>query len=125
MARLSLTLSILLSWAMPARAHHSFAMFDRDHKIELEGTVRQYRYTSPHPFIVLEVEKKDGSRVVWNLEGNDSPTVLVRRGWSRTTLKPGDRIRLRIAPLRSGAPGGAWVPEDVRFSDGSPVVSFK
>ncbi len=107
--------------AAPALAHHSFAMFDREHKRWLEGTVREFRYTSPHPFIVLEVAQKKGPPVVWNLEGSYSPSVLVRHGWSRDSLKTGDRVRVHVSPLRSGAPGGAWTPEDVRWVDGSAV----
>jgi hypothetical protein len=104
-----------------AGAHHSIAVFDQIHPIELVGTVREFRFTSPHAFIILEVVDKDSRRVVWNLEGN-SPNSLTWDGWSHTTLKPGDELRLTIFPLRSGAPGGAWHPSRSKYKDGSPIV---
>ena len=42
-------------------AHHSFAMFDQDHPMELQGTVTEFKFTSPHTFILLEVKGADGS----------------------------------------------------------------
>jgi hypothetical protein len=42
----------------------------------------------------------------------------VREGWTSRTLKPGDELRMRIAPLRSGAPGGAWAADQISFRDG-------
>jgi hypothetical protein len=97
-----------------AMAHHSIAMFDREHPIELAGIVREYSFTSPHVFILLEVSGADGRAVIWRLEGN-SPNSLTWDGWSSRTLKPGDEVSMTIEPLRSGAPGGAWSPKKVQF----------
>jgi len=104
-----------------ALAHHSFAMFDQEHPVELEGTVQEFKFTAPHAFIILVVKQEDGRLETWSLEGV-SPSALVREGWSRTTLKPGDELKLRVTPLRSGAPGGAWVTQHIHFSDGKAVV---
>jgi hypothetical protein len=111
----------LLAGAGTAPAHHSFAMFDQEHPIELEGTVQEFKFTAPHAFIILAVKQEDGRLETWSLEGV-SPSALVREGWSRTTLKPGDELKLIVAPLRSGAPGGAWVTQRIHFRDGKPVV---
>jgi hypothetical protein len=111
----------LLAGAGTAPAHHSFAMFDQEHPIELEGTVQEFKFTAPHAFIILAVKQEDGRLETWSLEGV-SPSALVREGWSRATLKPGDELKLIIAPLRSGAPGGAWVTQKIHFRDGKPVV---
>ncbi len=105
-----------------AMAHHSFAMFDQEHPIELVGTVTEFRYTSPHIYIYLEVKGADGSTAVWNLEGG-SPSLLVRAGWSGTSIKPGDELRMTIDPLRSGAPGGAWQATRIKFKDGRPIAA--
>ena len=102
-------------------AHHSFAMFDTDHPADLVGTVQEFKFTSPHTFIVLEVKADDGSTMIWTLEGA-SPSFLVRDGWSSQSLKSGDQIKLSIDPLRSGAPGGAWIGQRVTFTSGRPVV---
>ena len=104
-----------------ALAHHSFAVFDIEHPLELHGTVQQFKFTSPHTFIVLEVPGDDGNATIWNLEGA-SPSIMVRNGWSSKSLKTGDQIKLSIDPLRSGAPGGAWIGQKVTYSSGRPVV---
>jgi hypothetical protein len=104
-----------------ATAHHSFAMFDQDNQVDLEGVVQEFRFIAPHTFIILEVKQEDGTTEVWALEGV-SPSALAREGWTRTSLRPGDEIKLRVAPLRSGVPGGAWVTQQIKFRDGKPVA---
>ena len=101
-------------------AHHSFAMFDQEHPIELVGTVKEFKLTSPHSFIILEV-KNGEETAVWNLEGA-APGGLSRDGWSVKTLPPGTELRMMVDPLRSGAPGGAWSAQKTKLKDGSSVV---
>src|SRR3954454_11254395 len=105
-----------------AIAHHSFAMFDQEAPMDLVGTVQEFKFTSPHTFILLRVNGEDGNTTVWNLEGV-SPSSLVRDGWSSKTLKSGDELRLTISPLRSGAPGGAWTTNKIKFKDGRAIVT--
>ncbi len=112
---------VFVSTSGVAIAHHSFAMFDQENPIELEGSVQEFKYTSPHTFILLQVKEKDGGTTVWNLEGG-APSNLVRDGWSSKSLKPGDEIRLMVEPLRSGAPGGAWNASKIKFKTGEPIV---
>src|SRR5215475_10344816 len=104
-----------------ALGHHSFAMFDQENPIELEGMVVEFKFTNPHTFILIEVKQKEGGTTTWNLEGG-SPSALVRDGWSSKTIKPGDELKMMIWPLRSGAPGGAWNVNQINFRDGRPVV---
>jgi hypothetical protein len=113
--------SVMMATGGVAHAHHSFTVFDIQHPLELQGTVQEFKFTSPHSFIVLEVKAPDGTTMIWNLEGA-SPSTLVRDGWSNRSLKSGDEIKLSIDPLRSGAPGGAWIGQRVNFRDGRPVV---
>ena len=103
-----------------AMAHHSFAMFDQQNLIELEGVVKEFRYSAPHAFIILEVKQEDRSTEAWILEGV-SPSALTREGWSRQTISPGEQIKVKAAPLRSGAPGGWWTIDKINFRDGRPV----
>jgi hypothetical protein len=106
----------------PAWAHHSFAMFDADNQVDIEGAVTEFKLTSPHAFIMIKVKGPDGTDTVWSLEGA-SASSLVRDGLTSASLKPGDAIKVKIAPLRSGAPGGAWNVKDTFFGDGKPLVS--
>ena len=83
--------------------------------------MQEFKFTSPHTFILLQVKGQDGNTTVWNLEGN-APSNLVRDGWSSKTLKPGDEIEVIVEPLRSGAPGGSWNAARVKFKGGKPIV---
>jgi hypothetical protein len=112
--------SVLASGAV--LAHHSFAMFDQEHPIQLNGTVKEYRYTSPHTFIILDVKQPDGTSQLWNLEGG-APSGLIRDGWSSKTLKPGDELQMMVDPLRSGAPGGSWNVNKIKYKSGDPIVA--
>jgi hypothetical protein len=113
---------VFLSLHQTAGAHHSFAIFDQAHPIELVGTVEEFRFFNPHTFIVLQVQGENARPVIWQLEGQ-SANSLRWSGWSPKSLKAGDRLRMTIEPLRSGAPGGAWSPNKIKFLDGSRVVS--
>jgi len=96
-------------------------MFDQENPIELEGVVQEFKFTSPHSFIILAVKQQDGSTQLWSLEGA-APSALVRDGWSSKTLKPGDELKLTIEPLRSGAPGGSWSVRKTKLKDGQPIL---
>jgi hypothetical protein len=110
----------LVGFAGSGLAHHSFAMFDQEHPVELVGTVKEFKFTSPHTFILLEV-KSGAESTVWNLEGA-APGGLSRDGWTAKSLPPGTELKMMIDPLRSGAPGGSWAVAKTKMKDGSPVV---
>ena len=116
-----LIFGVLCATVGSAFAHHSMAMFDQGSQIEIQGVVQEFRLVSPHSFVLLEGEGSDESAATWSLEG-DSPSHLARDGWTSKSLKTGDPVKLKIAPLRSGAPGGYWTAEKIFFQDGKPVV---
>jgi hypothetical protein len=89
--------------------------------MELEGTVQEFKYVNPHAYIILKVKGKDGRLETWTLEGEPTAT-LAREGWNSRTLKPGDQIKVTIAPLRSGATGGSWTPQQLHFRNGKTVA---
>jgi hypothetical protein len=120
-AAAAFALAVLAAGNGAASAHHSFAMFASESPIEIAGTVVEFKYTSPHSFILVEVKGKDGAGAVWNLEG-PSPSILARDGMSAKTLKAGDELVLTIDPLRSGAPGGAWSLARTKFKDGKALA---
>ncbi|MBO9519853.1 MAG: hypothetical protein J7493_17475 [Porphyrobacter sp.] len=105
--------------ATPALAHHSFAMFDQRKIMTLEGTVTEFQWTNPHAFIEIDVPG-DGKLVHWSIELN-SPNNLKRQGWTRTALKPGDKVSLRMNPLRDGKHGGLFL--DVKLANGKVLDS--
>jgi Family of unknown function (DUF6152) len=74
-----------------AAAHHSFAAeFSRDLPIEVTGAVIRVEWTNPHARFYVEAEE-DGQTVEWDFELT-TPNILMRRGWSRGSLKPGDKV---------------------------------
>ena len=93
--------------APAARAHHSFAMFDQSKQVSVSGTVRDFQWTNPHAWIEVLVPDGKGGADVWSVELN-SPNNLVRQGWKRNVLKPGDKISVTLNPLRDGRPGGLF-----------------
>jgi len=75
-------------------AHHSYAAeFDANNPQTIEGVVREVWFKNPHVRYYVAVTAEDGTEVVWDTRGL-SPVKLVRDGWTRDTIKVGDRIRL-------------------------------
>ena len=110
-------LPALLLPAIPAAAHHSYAMFDMDKTVALEATVVRFKWQNPHAFIEADVAAK-GTTERWSIEMT-SPNNLAQEGWKRPSLKPGDRVTIYVHPLRSGARGGSYV--GVRLPNGSTL----
>jgi len=89
-----------LAAAPVARAHHSQSEFDLRAKVEVEGTVTKLEWKSPHGRLYLDVKNDKGETVSWNFE-LPSPNTLMRRGWTRDTLKTGDHVKVAGAPARN------------------------
>src|SRR5205814_8193052 len=90
-----------LMFALPAIAHHSFAMFDASKTVTLEGTVKEFHWTNPHSWIFLTVADPKGQPAEWAIEMG-SPPGLVRQGWEPKTLTPGMKVKVLIRPLKDG-----------------------
>jgi hypothetical protein len=105
-------------FASPAFAHHSFAMFDADSKITIEGIVKEFQWTNPHAWIMLTVANTEGKPEPWAIELN-GPSGLVRQGWKPKTLTPGMPISLIIHPLKDGTHGGQFLA--VTLPDGTQI----
>ena len=121
LAKSAMAVLALGALALPASAHHSYAMFDMGNTVVLDATVVQFKWQNPHAFIRANVETSGGTEQ-WSIEMT-SPNNLVQEGWTRRTLSNGDRVRLYVHPLRSGAQGGSYV--GVRLPDGSTLGEAK
>lgn len=87
-----------------AHAHHSFAaFFEGSQTVKLTGKVAIFRFTNPHGIIAFDVTGADGTVKRWSAETN-APSVLMRRGWTRFSIKPGDVITVEGWPSRDGKP---------------------
>jgi hypothetical protein len=95
--------------AAPAFAHHSYAMFDKGKSVTLDGTVKEFQWTNPHGWVQLVVrDPATGQNVEWSIQCN-SLNLMIREGWSRTSLKAGDKAVVIIHPLLDGRTGGQLV----------------
>lgn len=93
-----------LSAVEAASAHHSFAaFFDPNKTVTVKGTVTSYHFTNPHGLIAIDVQGANGQVEHWRAETN-APVVLMRRGWTRETLKAGDVVTLSGWASRDGQP---------------------
>jgi hypothetical protein len=108
-------LALAAGLATPALAHHSAAMFDTTKTVVQAGTVKQFLWTNPHSLLVLSVRGSNGVVADYNYEAN-GPGYLVRNGWTREILKPGDQVTVVSNPLVDGGPGGNLV--EVTLADG-------
>ena len=106
-----------ISLPMIVWAHHSYAMFDLQKTVVLDATVSRFKWQNPHAFIEADVAARGGTER-WSIEMT-SPNNLAQEGWKRTSLKPGDKVRIYVNPLRSGARGGSYA--GVRFANGATL----
>ena len=90
--------------AVPAVAHHSFVMFDKNKEITLTGTVKEFDNSNPHAQIVLKAQ--DGKD--WIIQ-SESPLVLEKVGINDSTLSKGEKATMRVHPLKDGKPGASLI----------------
>ena len=104
--------------AIPALGHHSFAMFDAQKTVTLEGTVKEFQWTNPHSWILLMVNNTEGKAEQWAIEMG-GPAGLARQGWRPKTLTPGMNVKVVIRPLKDGKAGGQFLA--VTLPDGTQL----
>ena len=110
---------VLLLGALPAWAHHSFAIFDHTQTYTLKGTVRSFQWTNPHGYIELDVT--DGPKGVdtYTVELT-SINMLRRAGWKSSDVQAGDQVTAVVAPLLNKDTGGLLL--ELKMSDGRTLV---
>lgn len=117
--RLAALVTAMAAATVPATAHHSDAMFDNTQEKTVQGTVKQFQYTNPHSWIQVMVPGAGGAQAVeWSIE-TAAPIVLLRAGIKPTSLTPGEKISVKLHPLKDGGPGGSLV--EVIKADGTTL----
>ncbi|MBH97044.1 MAG: hypothetical protein CMM56_01185 [Rhodospirillaceae bacterium] len=101
---LILSAAINLVLNLSAQAHHGDAGRYEDSIIEVSGTVVTLQFMNPHSRLILDVADEQGHIIRWQAEFGNPNRMNSEFGWTRETLKPGDRITLLGRRLKSGAP---------------------
>ena len=105
----SLTAVAATTFAASALAHHSFAMFDAQKTITMQGTVKEFEWVNPHSWLRFTVnDEKTGKPVVWAIELS-SPGRLVTMGMRADSVKAGDQVSVTFHPMRDGTRGGQFI----------------
>jgi hypothetical protein len=105
----ALSIAILLSFAAaPAMAHHSGAMFDDKKEVTLSGVVKEFQYTNPHSWLLVDVTGKDGKVTTWGFEA-EGPSSLTRAGIRLKDFAPGTLVTITGHPMKDGRPAATWM----------------
>jgi uncharacterized protein DUF6152 len=101
---------------VPVAAHHSFAAeFDAKQPVLFKGTVTKMEWINPHVWIHMNVTQPNGKTEAWMVEGG-APTVLFRRGFSKTSLQAGTQIVVDGYRAKDGT--NKMNAREITFADG-------
>jgi hypothetical protein len=110
--------------AAPVFAHHSAVMFDDQKEITVTGTVKEFQYTNPHSWLLVDVKNPDGTVTTWGFEA-EGPSTLTRAGIRKSDLMPGTELTISGHPMRDGRPAASWTK--AKRADGkelNPMAGF-
>ena len=96
---------LVLGTSLPAFSHHSNSAYQVDRIITLSGTVREWRWSNPHTWLIMAVEDENGEPQEWAIEGR-APGILTRAGWNPEVLVPGETVLVHASPAKDGSPEG-------------------
>jgi hypothetical protein len=102
-----LATAMLAVSSLVLEAHHGVSQFD-DKEITLTGVVKEFQYTNPHSWLLVDVTNKDGSVTTWGFEA-EGPGVMMRNGIRKSDFTPGTKVTITAHPLKDGQPAGSWV----------------
>ena len=94
--------------ASQSQAHHSAVMFDDESEVTVSGVVREFQYTNPHSWLLVDVTDEDGTVTTWGFEA-EGPSTLMRAGIRKSDFSPGTKLTITGNPMRDGRPAAAWL----------------
>ncbi len=102
---LAAVLGAALFHATPAQAHHSNVAFEVTKVVTVTGVVKAFEWRNPHTWVILTIDDGKGGKVDWGIEGR-APGVLLRAGWTKNSLQPGETITVDMSPAKDGSKTG-------------------
>ena len=100
--------ALLLAAASTAWAHHSATMFEQTKTITVEGVVKEFQWTNPHSWLLVDVTDRNGKVTTWGFEA-EGPSTLQRAGIRPSEFKAGTRVTMTGRPMKDGRPAAIWV----------------
>ena len=100
--------ALLLAAASAAWAHHSATMFEQTKTITVEGVVKEFQWTNPHSWLLVDVTDSNGKVTTWGFEA-EGPSTLQRAGIRPSEFKAGTRVTMTGRPMKDGRPAAIWV----------------
>ena len=107
-ACVGLLMGVCLAFASaPALAHHSAAMFEEKKTITVEGVVKEFQFTNPHSWLLVDVKDKSGKVTTWGFEA-EGPSTLQRAGIRPSEFPVGTKLTITGRPMKDGRPAAIW-----------------
>jgi len=97
------TACLTICAAVPMVAHHSFAaQYDRSKPKTLTGPVTKLDWINPHARFFVDNKEADGKVINWEVELGP-PAMLMRNGWTRTSLVIGSTVTVNGSLAKDGS----------------------
>src|ERR1700730_11006027 len=90
------------------QAQHAASMFEAEKEVTVTGVVKEFQYTNPHSWLLVDVTNKDGSVTTWGFEA-EGPGVLMRNGIRRSDFASGTKLTITGHPMKNGQPAASWI----------------
>lgn len=100
-----LTAFLLALSLLPAQAHHSVVMFNMARESVMRGTIKDFQWTNPHTWLLLQVTDSHGGVQTWSFEGYP-PSILSRMGLKRSQFPTGERVTVHAFLMKDGSRAG-------------------
>jgi hypothetical protein len=89
-------------------AHHSGVMFEEEKEVTVQGVVKEFQYTNPHSWLLVDVTNADGTVTTWGFEA-EGPSTLMQRRIRKSDLTPGTKLTITGHPMKDGRPAALWM----------------
>jgi hypothetical protein len=99
---IAVTLAVVVFCPAIALPHHSNVAYEVTKVVTISGVVKNFDWVNPHTWLHVVVDDGKGGKVEWACEGR-APGVLLRAGWTRTILKPGETVTVDMSPAKDGS----------------------